>query len=116
MKVGIVTIYDLKNYGNRLQNYAVTMILKSIGADSQTLIIDDTSLKRRIKNYIKSLFGKKPVVHWNLQEENQLYLKTYSTLEMERYKKFRSFSYNYINIKYVKLSKKIDKEFDYFIT
>ena len=27
-KVGIVTIFDLNNYGNRLQNYAVEQILK----------------------------------------------------------------------------------------
>ena len=29
-KIGIVTIYDLTNYGNRLQNYAVKQILERI--------------------------------------------------------------------------------------
>ena len=29
-KVGIVTIYDLTNYGNRLQNYALQEILKNV--------------------------------------------------------------------------------------
>lgn len=115
MKVGIVTIYDLKNYGNRLQNYAVSEVLKSLGVYSDTLIIDDTPLKRKIKNIIKVYLGKKPNIHWNLQEENKLFTKEYSQLEFERYEKFKSFSHKNINIKYVKLSKNLNEQYDYFI-
>lgn len=116
MKVGIVTIYDLKNYGNRLQNYAVSEVLRSLGVYSDTLIIDDTPLKRKIKNGIKVILGKKPYIHWNLQEENKLFTKDYSQLEYERYEKFKSFSHKNIKIKYVKLSKNLNEQYDYFIT
>ena len=29
-KIGLVTIVDYKNYGNRLQNYAAQQVLRSI--------------------------------------------------------------------------------------
>ena len=37
MKVGIVTIIDNNNYGNRLQNYALQEIIKKLGFESITL-------------------------------------------------------------------------------
>ena len=36
-KAAIITIYDMDNYGNRLQNYAVQEILKKKGLDVETL-------------------------------------------------------------------------------
>ena len=36
MKVGIVTIYDLTNYGNRLQNYATVNYLRRHGIEADT--------------------------------------------------------------------------------
>lgn len=36
-KVGIITIYDEDNYGNRLQNYAVQTILQNRGFDVETI-------------------------------------------------------------------------------
>lgn len=36
-KVGIITIYDENNYGNRLQNYAVQEILKDMNFDVETI-------------------------------------------------------------------------------
>lgn len=36
-KIAIITIYDMNNYGNRLQNYAVQEILKSKGFEVETL-------------------------------------------------------------------------------
>ena len=39
MKLGIVTIWDLTNYGNRLQNYALSYILrKKLGHRAETLV------------------------------------------------------------------------------
>ena len=37
MKVGIITINDNNNYGNRLQNYAVQTFLKKQNVDSITI-------------------------------------------------------------------------------
>ena len=36
-KIGIITINDNNNYGNRLQNYAVQTYLKKLGFDVETL-------------------------------------------------------------------------------
>lgn len=36
-KIGIITIYDCKNNGNRLQNYAVQEVLREIGVDAYTI-------------------------------------------------------------------------------
>lgn len=37
MKIGIVTITELDNFGNRLQNYALQSVLQSMGAEVETL-------------------------------------------------------------------------------
>lgn len=37
MKVGIVTITELDNFGNRLQNYALQTVLQDMGAEVETL-------------------------------------------------------------------------------
>ena len=36
-RIGIITIYDEDNYGNRLQNYAVQETLKKMGFDVETI-------------------------------------------------------------------------------
>lgn len=36
-KIGIITIYDENNYGNRLQNYAVQTVLTRMGFDVETI-------------------------------------------------------------------------------
>ena len=47
MRVGIITINDNDNYGNRLQNYAVQEILKTRNIDSVTLKnVMDLNFKR----------------------------------------------------------------------
>lgn len=37
MKIGILTITNGENYGNRLQNYAAQYVLNSLGADTYTI-------------------------------------------------------------------------------
>lgn len=37
MRIAILTIYDNKNFGNRLQNYAIQVALKFYGAESRTI-------------------------------------------------------------------------------
>lgn len=57
MKVGIVTITDNSNYGNRLQNYAMFYIMKrKLGYKTVSLVSysDNPLLKRRYGNYLKT--------------------------------------------------------------
>ena len=37
-KVGIITICDYNNYGNRLQNYATQEVIKSLGCEVETIV------------------------------------------------------------------------------
>ena len=59
--IGIVTINDYDNYGNRLQNYALQEVLAELGYNSETLInypysnTKDKFILRQIKNFKKKL-------------------------------------------------------------
>ena len=54
MKIGIVTLYGEFNYGNRLQNYALQMILEALGNDVSTIVAIDkqTPIKHFLKKYL----------------------------------------------------------------
>ena len=52
MKVGIITIVDNNNYGNRLQSYAVQKILKKMGIESETIYYGN-GLNIKQKSYFK---------------------------------------------------------------
>ena len=53
-KIGIITIYDENNYGNRLQNYAVQEILKSMNFQVETLkninLVNGENYLKRVEN------------------------------------------------------------------
>lgn len=57
--VGIVTIIDKNNYGNRLQNYAVQTIVRKMGYDVWTLLNDPFSNIKKLYflRYIKHCLG-----------------------------------------------------------
>lgn len=98
-KVGIFTINDDGNFGNRLQNYAVQEILKK--CNIQVATIRKESLLSRIKNNLKICIKK--------------------VLPQNKYKRqinFNQFNKN-IKFKYYKKDKeldKINKQYDYFFT
>lgn len=55
-KVGIITIVDYDNYGNRLQNYAVQEVLKSLGWESETIVnkpFNMNNIPLRISRFLK---------------------------------------------------------------
>lgn len=109
-KVGIVTIYDNENFGNRLQNYATQETLKKLGVEPITL----KNLRR-----------------CNIKTQNVIYaIKLYfvyiikiiqnNIKKSSRQKIFEEFNNKYINLSdyYItgNSAKRIDKKFDYFIT
>ncbi|MFR5748272.1 MAG: polysaccharide pyruvyl transferase family protein [Thomasclavelia spiroformis] len=61
-KCGIVTLYGLFNYGNRLQNYASQIVLEDLGFEVYTLVIQDyiqkKTLNEKFKHYIKLILRK----------------------------------------------------------
>lgn len=120
-KAGIITIYDLGNYGNRLQNYAVVRHLSDMGYHVETLIIQRKSIKWAMKEAAAFLkIRKKPSKHWNLQQESKEYTESLSLQDMQRYQLFKEFSYKYTNIRKISYWKEfpwpIKKQYDYFIS
>lgn len=120
-KIGIVTIYDLGNYGNRLQNYATVRYLSNMGYDAETLIINQNSMKQMAKKAAGFLkIRKKPSKHWNLQQESKEHVEGLSPSERNRYKLFKEFSYRYTNPAKVHYWKEfpwgLRNKYDYFIS
>lgn len=119
-KVGILTINDYDNYGNRLQNYAVQEVLSFFGFDVVT-IVNITKIKKpgffrrinRIKNYsINELQNKIRIKFYN---------KIYYGKMEKRINRFKEFSHKYINetsytISINNIPHDLDSKFDYFIT
>lgn len=101
MKLGIVTINDNDNYGNRLQNYATQEILKSINIEPKTLI-NSSSLNEKKFYVLRKLknLGKNDT--YNLNEERK-----------KRFKEFNGFI-DYYKKKITAFSR--DDKFDFYLT
>lgn len=115
MKAGIITIYDLLNYGNRLQNYAVTKIFEDLGYEVDTLLIDEY----RIKDLIKIILFRERNIHWNVRQESEEFFLKQDELSRKKYLNFKEFTYKYMSIKKVSGSKLglkyLNHEYDIFI-
>lgn len=117
-KVGIITIYDENNFGNRLQNYAVQELIKKYLETDVVTIIENQSkketLKKNFKNFIKmfcSIFIKK------YRKETLKFLKKIchpikTRRKLEHFKEFN----NNINTYFITyLSNNLKSEFSLFI-
>lgn len=58
MKIGIITINDNNNYGNRLQNYATQEVLKTLGCEVETIVNNPICINKEHGNKIILLFKK----------------------------------------------------------
>lgn len=113
-KAGIITIVDFTNYGNRLQNYAVSETLKKLGVKSETLFFTNANGKARVKQWIKYSIKNIPGVI-----ELNILLRGKASIKHIRYLNFDKFSRKNIKLRTVdkKNRNKIDrlyKKYDYF--
>lgn len=98
--VGIITINDNNNYGNRLQNYAVQKSIDKLNLHVLTL-----------KN-IPQLNDKKKLILRLIK-----YIFTIKIRKEKRMKKFKKFNENLIFSKYyITPYSKINKRYDYYVT
>ncbi len=106
-KCAIITIYGENNYGNRLQNYAVTKVLNSLGYVAQTVVpIEKVCLKAVIKRYIKRII---PIVLGPVAK------KGFCALVREN--NFREFTKTNIPTRYIKKAslKAVENDYDLFV-
>lgn len=105
-KVGIITISDYNNYGNRLQNYAVQEVIKKLGLYPDSIQNIDGIYK---KNYIK-------VFKYNLLN----FIKyIYPKRKYKRNRNFLKFNKNIKKSKFLidksHIDNKINDYYDYFV-
>lgn len=106
-KIGIITINDINNYGNRLQCYAVQCILTKLGMTNENIF--NSNLKKR--NTIMELI--KNSIKYSINYKN------FRTVIRRKkiFKKFNKALIRYSKYKIIKekVNAQINKEYDYFI-
>ena len=114
MKIGIITINDNNNYGNRLQNYALqSFLLSKLKIDGvDTIWYDSQYTYMSQVNIFSWKTWIKYIINWKSQRDylRKEYLK--DNIRMYNIGKFT----NKINVKFIcNLKNSLDKEYDYFI-
>lgn len=127
-KVGIITICDYNNYGNRLQNYAVQEVLKSLGLKVETIKNEHPicecqgKSKWLIRFHNLRHMSRKEVINKIINiTVLKLLKKDNSIIINKRIEKFKLFTYKYINETDFIISKKsfpigLEEKYDYFVT
>lgn len=115
MKIGIITLNDFNNYGNRLQVYALQKALCNIGVEeSVEMLVDRKQFQNRFthkKSFVSKVVGK--LVWINQKRKKHKYFK----LNKNRRECFIGFSKKYIKMSQSVLSLEELSlcNFDYFI-
>lgn len=110
MNAGIITLYGLNNYGNRLQNYAVFSTLLKLGVDSETLIPvqwSKTPYREKLEAQVREIYKDDPV---RAQEQNPLIVRQF---------RYEEFNESYIPERYfdkVHFDDETVREYDFFVT
>ena len=128
-KIGILTINDYQNYGNRLQNYATQEVLKSLGFAIETVINNTTypdrsSTSTKILgkiNNLKKMTIKEIYEKITLKFSNQVSkgkIEQYSAKKLEAFKNFTSVNILETDYKITDndIPKGLSDKFDYFVT
>ncbi|WP_049887916.1 hypothetical protein [Oceanobacillus massiliensis] len=102
-KVGIITLNGYKNYGNRLQNYALQEAIKAIGFNVETIVVDPKAISSNDKkslsffdiNLIKKVTRKLiNIKNKNIMRKGRINLKSFlRNIFMKRSIKFQRKTY-----------------------
>lgn len=114
-KVGIITIVDLTNYGNRLQNYAVKKVIRKKGYDVHTLDIVKVANADYVKGVVCQWIKEIPFMEMIIQK-----IKAKKSLEKKRYVNFLEFTRKNIVTKNLLVRndediKKKTRKYDFFV-
>lgn len=120
-KVAILTLNGYYNYGNRLQNYALQEVIKSLGFDVET-VINDTKKQRQVTNNkiqrIKEMNINEVYSKLYTKTENFLYK---NKLNQQRTQIFKDFSASFIketdySISEDNIPNNFSDRYDFFVT
>lgn len=112
-KVGIVTIVDFDNYGNRLQNYAVSYFTNKYFKSETLCIVEDNFRNRYNKFCYNFLWLEKIKIAFRK-------ITGKDNIKKQRYYNFLLFSKNNIPLRYCfkkngVLESELDKKYNYFV-
>lgn len=126
-RVGILTINDYTNYGNRLQNYAVQEVLKAIGIEPCTVV--NTTIKKQVNNGLRKSKLSRILAILGDGFSDKVKAKMYHELNKEqiggakelKVKNLKAFTEKYIketdySISVNSVPENVKDEFDYFVT
>lgn len=110
MRAGVVTLWGLSNFGNRLQNYAVCASLQKLGVYCETLVPAQwgkTHYRNRLEAQAKKLYARDPV---QAQLEKPQIVREF---------RFCEFNESYVpsrKLDCVRFSDSLAREYDVFVT
>lgn len=127
-KIGIITLNGYVNYGNRLQNYALQEILKSLGFYVETILVEtndnnkneNSNVIDKIKKIkgirIPQMFNKITFKFWYYIHKDKI-----EKYNIKRVEKFINFTHAYIletkySINDNKVPSDLSSKYDYFVT
>lgn len=115
MKIGLVTITNGQNYGNRLQNYASQYLLESMGCEVYTLKnttgqgkSNDNIIRNLLKKYIIDIYVKTPIMR------NKKFNKVLRNIKFDEFTQRLIKQSEYV-INKDSVPKGIEEKYDYFI-
>ena len=120
-KIGLVTIVDYKNYGNRLQNYAAQQVLRSIGCEVTTIVNKPANKAdgKVNKKFVDKLKGKSfsDLVRIVINRINRNKHKKAFNKKVQAFKSFSSMNINESDfiITVDLIPENLGESFDYFI-
>ncbi|MBQ8164274.1 MAG: polysaccharide pyruvyl transferase family protein [Clostridia bacterium] len=89
MKIGIVTIAQGANYGNRLQNYAVQEVFRKMGCRAETIAYDteyNCTVKLLLLHFIKAKILRKKIYHLQKRDKFCIFNKQKINFSKKKYK------------------------------
>lgn len=109
-KIAIITTYGQYNYGNRLQNYAVTQIVSKAGGHAETLVLDEKKTRLLLKKYLEQT-NLRPVI------EGVFLRKRNIGLTYKQFIQFKRFSTRYMTTRYCggRDMERLSEEYEYFL-
>lgn len=125
-KIGIITITDYVNYGNRLQNYASQEVLKSLGFEVETIVnVPKVEIEGGVDftiNRIKNALKLSPIVLIDkaiMKVKDKLSHGKYTACQKAKDKAFRTFTKQYISetdfvVSEHNIPKDLGERYDYF--
>lgn len=104
MKVGLVSIYDLNNYGNILQNIATSTYYRKLGYEPEVLLLEPYKLSIIFVNIVRRILKKKPInnVSISVKQVSEAFYNSLSEIDRCRFDSIKCWTESKLTIRHIK--------------